>query len=722
MNEYINNKTIQLNVLRSTENINPNPLSPTHVGIASPRMHNPSNPTEFLHKLQAEQQLQPKPEMKPKPTYYECNFDKDPTKLYLSIQHKRWTEAEMRAKGHPDECKTWVSRYEDAGNLRWRLLPLHAAVIFKAPQNVIHALLCSYPYGARQKDDQGMLAIHLAFRNESPVNIARFLLMAYPQSIEVQDRKGRIPLTIIQNSKSPLKDEYMEVLNLSTNLSDVASAAVTSSLEIKSRKKLGLNQESDAEKLNLMAKIDALQHELDKTQGASEILVNHINTLEAQLCSKSDTETYMTTKVTNMDSTLRETTQAKELAEASAARERMTFEKAKMEMDRRIYTLEKELSQVQSTSLEQVTKVETQLKDKSSRLDKYRIMEKECEAAKQEVEEMERILKKKIESEHTLANQVATLASRLAESTAGTHASTNAFQKRIDALVEEKASLKKTVEVLTLKVTSVLKTLEFMAKEHDKILALSSEHQKTMEVAQKSQATLAENAARNEQMMIDAAWEREEIVRILTKQAKQVEKSSEERKRLMDVVEEQNQRMEEVSKNRSVLVDSIKLQKGKMASLQKDINLLKKATTSEDLSFISDFGSSDLEDSDLSNCTSESVVDVEGSFEIQQDSEETQDNGIEEEAKDSEEEEEDINEENDEGIEYVESEEEVEQMLPCQTSTLTDSYEDLNSEQDDSYEGCDENEEPLSLAEIENSVDKICSEAARLVASMPSKN
>eukprot|EP00567_Pseudictyota_dubia_P005644 CAMPEP_0197445870 /NCGR_PEP_ID=MMETSP1175-20131217/10978_1 /TAXON_ID=1003142 /ORGANISM="Triceratium dubium, Strain CCMP147" /LENGTH=158 /DNA_ID=CAMNT_0042976903 /DNA_START=122 /DNA_END=594 /DNA_ORIENTATION=- len=75
----------------------------------------------------------------------ECDFDKNPTKLYLLIQDKKWDEAARRSSESPPEAYTWVSRRERDGKLRWRLLPLHAAIIFKAPERLVEALLCAYP-------------------------------------------------------------------------------------------------------------------------------------------------------------------------------------------------------------------------------------------------------------------------------------------------------------------------------------------------------------------------------------------------------------------------------------------------------------------------------------------------------------------------------------------------------------------------------------------------
>ena len=60
---------------------------------------------------------------------FECNYDPNPTELYLSVQRKDGEGADERPATHPYEAGTWVSRKESDGKLCWSLLPLHAAII-----------------------------------------------------------------------------------------------------------------------------------------------------------------------------------------------------------------------------------------------------------------------------------------------------------------------------------------------------------------------------------------------------------------------------------------------------------------------------------------------------------------------------------------------------------------------------------------------------------------
>ena len=118
---------------------------------------------------------------------FERDFDRNPTALLTMIQKKAWPEAIERTMGHFEEARVWVSRRESDGNLRWRLLPIHAAMVFKAPKNVVKNLLAAYPPGAAAQDDRGMLPLHLAFRTGAPESIVHLLLEAFPQAIDIQD-------------------------------------------------------------------------------------------------------------------------------------------------------------------------------------------------------------------------------------------------------------------------------------------------------------------------------------------------------------------------------------------------------------------------------------------------------------------------------------------------------------------------------------------------------
>ncbi|KAL9179881.1 hypothetical protein ACHAXT_007851 [Thalassiosira profunda] len=145
----------------------------------------------------------------------ECDYDADPAELYLLVQHKKWPAAIQRALNYPAEAATWVSRREaDGTTLRWRMLPLHAAVVFQSPRNVIAALLSAYSEGAKCRDDQGKLPIHLCFRKDTEEEILSLLLQAYPEGIDEVDDKGRTAMVLASNSPSEKKEGWMRLLEI----------------------------------------------------------------------------------------------------------------------------------------------------------------------------------------------------------------------------------------------------------------------------------------------------------------------------------------------------------------------------------------------------------------------------------------------------------------------------------------------------------------------------
>ena len=84
----------------------------------------------------------------------EREFSKNPTVLYALVQKKLWKEVIARTQTHPDEARVFIVRKGKDGSMRWRLLPIHAAIVFKAPEDAIDALLTAYPEAAQKKDDQ----------------------------------------------------------------------------------------------------------------------------------------------------------------------------------------------------------------------------------------------------------------------------------------------------------------------------------------------------------------------------------------------------------------------------------------------------------------------------------------------------------------------------------------------------------------------------------------
>jgi hypothetical protein len=192
----------------------------------------------------------------------ECDYDVLPTELYKLLEYKQWNkmvhrfEAEELCENDEDDdeqqqqgrslltfqCRVWIVRKESNGKLKWRILPLHAAMIFQAPVEVVEYILEAFPYAAQCKDDRGMLPLHLAFRNileccssnnnnnnksstsslttTTTLEIIEELLTAYPEAIWTRDRKGRTPLegSLLVATNNNNNKIFLQVLQLYSNI------------------------------------------------------------------------------------------------------------------------------------------------------------------------------------------------------------------------------------------------------------------------------------------------------------------------------------------------------------------------------------------------------------------------------------------------------------------------------------------------------------------------
>lgn len=127
-----------------------------------------------------------------------CDYDSTVSSLYSLLEASSWGKSAARCRTHPQEVRTWVVRRDkETKHVRWRLLPIHAAVIFQSPTSVVEALLEKYPTGITCVDDQGMLPLHLAFRHKKTDDeLLHLLLVHHPKGVIARDNRGRTPLEL----------------------------------------------------------------------------------------------------------------------------------------------------------------------------------------------------------------------------------------------------------------------------------------------------------------------------------------------------------------------------------------------------------------------------------------------------------------------------------------------------------------------------------------------
>ncbi|KAL3822494.1 hypothetical protein ACHAXA_002512 [Cyclostephanos tholiformis] len=187
------------------------------------------------------------------------DYDDNPTRLFMFIQQRAWSSASAQLQSHPEEAKIWVYRKampEKAPNVpdadenkealvvqhtslvvhdgretakfRWRLLPLHAAIVLGAPSEVIHEIIRAYPNAAQKADERGSLPVHLASSrldvDPEGEKVVLELLKTYPDSIDVLDRRGRTPPELAKLARSRKEvDEQRKTKSCNSNSNQIAT-------------------------------------------------------------------------------------------------------------------------------------------------------------------------------------------------------------------------------------------------------------------------------------------------------------------------------------------------------------------------------------------------------------------------------------------------------------------------------------------------------------------
>jgi len=130
----------------------------------------------------------------------EVDYDKNPTDLFQALEARQWAYA-----GHmvgqdnalfKKDCSTWVvaKGKKKGAALRFRALPLHAAVVFGAPDNLTKAILAAYPLAAKGRDVKGRLPIHLACEHDVSDEVLFLLINAFPKAFYAKDKLEKTPL------------------------------------------------------------------------------------------------------------------------------------------------------------------------------------------------------------------------------------------------------------------------------------------------------------------------------------------------------------------------------------------------------------------------------------------------------------------------------------------------------------------------------------------------
>jgi hypothetical protein len=138
-------------------------------------------------------------------TSREVDYDATPTVLIKLIERKMWKQAINRCEDYPEEASTWMCRLQEVKeqsgeqkDVKWKILPIHSAIILHSPVEVIETLIDAYPQGLRKGDDRKMLPLHMAFRIGASLDVTAVLVDAYPDALKKRDIKGHTPIHILK--------------------------------------------------------------------------------------------------------------------------------------------------------------------------------------------------------------------------------------------------------------------------------------------------------------------------------------------------------------------------------------------------------------------------------------------------------------------------------------------------------------------------------------------
>ena len=141
------------------------------------------------------------------PDAREVDYDKNPTDLFQALEARQFSYADEMYlqinKKFNQDCKTWVVARGQKGStakLRFRALPLHAALVFGAPDDMMKKILNAYPKATRGRDVKGRLPIHLAMEHNASDDIVSMILEAFPKSFFAKDKKEMTPLDYVNGN------------------------------------------------------------------------------------------------------------------------------------------------------------------------------------------------------------------------------------------------------------------------------------------------------------------------------------------------------------------------------------------------------------------------------------------------------------------------------------------------------------------------------------------
>ncbi|KAL7551423.1 hypothetical protein ACHAWF_014611 [Thalassiosira exigua] len=441
----------------------------------------------------------------------EADYYLNPTELFRWINYRRWDGAKSRAQSHPDECSTWiVSRHNTDGRILWRHLPLHlicmqreaacgvadesdvqAIVASRQMEQLMDVLLDCYPEAASSPDDQGMLPLHLLLSkaegepNEHMINL---LLSSFPNAVDICDKFGRTPYDVLRESCGPA-DQMSQDPGGTGGTSDRCRAgfrALKRARYVSERITSTIRDES----ANIVA---AVQNEASNERGASQKIIvrleEELNKCRKEMESRDSYDHEVQQEIMRIKKNM--VSLEGKLDEAN--RDLDVTRKERDELSVKIDNMKHHLDNHDAT-VEQVRREAE--KNRAKDIETISHLRSEVSTSKAMTEALESQLRSRFTNEEYLSSTVSDLEEQLEELKVRHEHIIKKNEHETESLTAEIKRLKYNCDDLTKKNASQHEKLKDLNKQMSQIIssysALSSEHDRLLEVSQNYESSFAE--------------------------------------------------------------------------------------------------------------------------------------------------------------------------------------------------------------------------------------
>eukprot|EP00977_Amphora_coffeiformis_P013409 scaffold3505_cov170-Amphora_coffeaeformis.AAC.6 len=503
----------------------------------------------------------------------ERDYDRNPTQLYILLQARSWEEAINRVDKFPHEAKVWIFRKESDGRgLRWRLLPLHASIIFKAPVEVVESIITVFSEAAKECDDQNSLPIHLAYKRGASASTYRILLESFPGCLDVKDAKGRTPRDLARKGSGPRHVEFVYALKIHATTRELAREEARAEEEQKFKVKLEGEQKAYTEKLEkvreanrieiekMEKKIKNLEEDVEVSQSITKSLNENISELQSQLRHHQEAESSLARQLAEKNAEIEESKR-----KASPEQERMQEELKRLavqitDLKQQVnkLLLEKEIlnksleSVVESTEWEK-RKLEKKIEEQRRTIEALKQAARKSEAEK---EKLRAELREKEDKERDLSETIENLETQLKCRKLSTDEAAEAVRKCQINLKGEVDVLKDSNNRMSNQLKSVATFLGEMKEEQVAIVHQAAEHEKQMEVFVMEHARILEELEEQNKRDSDAQKSRELIAALLKVQEEEMARNLKAREKIQHAISLQSARIEDAASGRQALVKS----------------------------------------------------------------------------------------------------------------------------------------------------------------------